>query len=94
MAKSTNFIRLDWDRVKIHAIQCAANDTNLVMSVQITHPDLPGKRWFGINSRDNGYFSRTSSGRNDVLHGECYAINGVDCRWNVKLMAAKAERPA
>jgi len=85
--KSTNFIPLDIESATIHQISIADNDPAFVMGIQVTHPNLPGKRWFRVNSKDTGYVSRYTKQMSD-LRADCYSITAHP-KHNIQIIAAR-----
>ena len=85
--KQTNFIALDIERATIHDVAIAADNAAIVMNIQITHPDLPGKRWFYLNSRNSGYVSRYTKTEAD-RNADCYCVAAHPTR-NQHVVAAR-----
>jgi len=86
--KSTNFVTLSSDTATIHDFRVAADDNALVCQIQITHPDIPGKRWFTLNERETAYSSRYT-GRGDDLKATCYTIRDLNPRTGRAIVAAR-----
>lgn len=91
--KSTNFITLSSDTLTIHDFRVAADDITLVCQIQITHPEVPGKRWFTLNERETAYSSRYTGNRDD-LKAICYTIRDLNPRTGCKIVAARFHRLA
>lgn len=86
--KSTNFITLGSDLVTIHDFRVADDDSALVCQIQISHPEVPGKRWFTLNERETAYSSRYTGNRDD-LRATCYTIRDLNPRTGRKIVAAR-----
>jgi len=86
--KTTNFITLSSDSLTIHDFRVAADDITLVCQIQISHPEVPGKRWFTLNERETAYSSRYTGNRDD-LRATCYTIRDLNPRTGHKVVAAR-----
>jgi len=91
--KSTNFITISSDTATIHDFRVAADDNALVCQIQISHPEVPGKRWFTLNERETCYSSRYT-GRGDDQKATCYTIHDLNPRYGRKVVAARFHRLA
>lgn len=69
--KTTNFIPLDIATARIVAV--AQTENYEVYAIRLTHDDLPGMRWFDVNSRKTGFVSRYTKKAED-LRADCYCV--------------------